>query len=345
LIGRHVVRMAIRIGIVGCGKIATRHLEAYKRIGKCEVVAVCDVDRDRAKIIADKFNSVAFTSFERILERKDIDAIDVCVPTDVHHSIILRALDCGKHVFCEKPLTHRLEYALEIEEKRKETGNIIQVGFLYRFHPSFQKLQEILKNNIIGKPYFALFRIGGRGGHKLWKHKRNRGGGAIFEMMVHMLDLAYVCFGDFVEANNLYSETILKRRIVEGREMSVDAEDFILARLKSKSDVQVFCEADIITPSYMNLVEVHGDNGSYFGSILHFLPSVIYCVEPRGLYNEGINILEYPFVDLIEKELEYFLDTLYGKVNHLNSVEESIKILEIIQDLNSKKTFEGTSNL
>lgn len=326
----------IHVAVIGCGKIGTRHLNAYRSIKGVNITAVCDVDGKPAKEIADNYGAISYSDYKKVLDNKDIDAVDVCVPTAIHHEVILAALDKEKDVFCEKPLSHKLEYAKQIEKKQKETGNLVMVGYLYRFHPSFQRLKKVLEDNIIGDPYFAIFRIGGRGGWRLWKHRKEKGGGAMLEMLVHMLDLANHCFGEFVEVEHLFSETILKRRVVEGREIEADAEDCVLIRLISESGVQVFCEADLITPSYMNTVEVHGDNGSFFGSILGTLPTIVYCKESRGVFDRGKNVFKNPYVNLVEKELEYFIESLSREVKSINSVEESIKILEIVEKVRSR---------
>jgi len=323
----------INIAVVGCGKIGTKHLDSYRSIKNVKVIAVCDTNEEIAKNIAGKYDVTPYNNLEKMFKNENLDAIDVCVPTPFHHKIILKALDNALHVFCEKPLTHKLEYAREIEKRQRETGNVVMVGYLYRFHPSFKRLKEILENEIIGKPYFAMFRLGGRGGHRSWKHREGVGGGALFEMMVHMIDLALMCLGEFDEVENLFSGTILKRRTIDGKEIEVSAEDMVLARLKSIDGVQVFCEADLITPSYMNSVEVHGDNGSFFGTILHYFPTFVYCKEPQGAYKRGLNIFENPYVNLFEKELEYFVNVLSGNANPVNTVEESIKTLEIIEEI------------
>jgi len=321
----------IHVAVIGCGRIGTRHLNAYRSIESANIAAVCDTDRELAKKVANTYNAKNYDDYKEVLDDKNIDAVDVCVPTGIHHKVILAALDKGKGVFCEKPLSHKLEYAKQIEKKQKETGNLVMVGYLYRFHPSFQRLKKVLEDNIIGDPYFGIFRIGGRGGWRAWKHRKEQGGGAMLEMLVHMLDLANHCFGEFVEVERLFFETLLKRRVIEGREVEVDAEDCVLVRLRAESGVQVFCEADLITPSYMNTVEVHGDNGSFFGSILDNIPTIVYCNESRGVFDRGKNVFRNPYVNLVEKELEYFIESLSGEVKPTNSVEESVKILEVVE--------------
>ncbi|MFQ6065234.1 MAG: Gfo/Idh/MocA family protein [Candidatus Bathyarchaeia archaeon] len=321
------------MAVIGCGRIGIRHLNAYRGIRGVSIAAVCDSDGELAKEVANNYNTVSYGNYNEVLDNKGIDAVDVCVPTAIHHEVILEALDKGKDVFCEKPLSHKLEYAKQIEKKQRETGNLVMVGYLYRFHPSFQRLKKVLEDNIIGDTYFAIFRIGGRGGWRAWKHQKEKGGGAMLEMLVHMLDLANHCFGEIVEVEHLFSETILKRRLIEGREVEADAEDCVLIRLRAGSGVQIFCEADLITPSYMNIVEVHGDNGSFFGSILDNIPTIVYCKESRGMFDRGKSVFKFPYVNLMEKELQFFIESLSKEVKPMNSIEESIKILEIVEQV------------
>lgn len=325
----------VKVAIIGCGKIGIRHLEAYREIENADVVALCDVDDKLLREVSSRYGVSGYNDYEKTIGRKDIDVVDVCVPTRFHHEIILEALDSGKDVFCEKPLTYKLEYAEEIRAKQKETGFLVMVGYLYRFHPSLQRLKRILEDGVLGVPYCAVFRIGGRGGHRAWKHRKKEGGGALLDMMVHMLDLSDWYFGEPDIVEPLLLETILKKRIIDGNEVEADAEDYALAKLKTKSGMHVLCEADLVTPSYMNIMEVHGDNGSFFGSILDYLPTIVYCIRRRGLYDQGKNVFHNSYVNLIERELKYFIDVLSGHEKPLDSVESSIRVLKIIEKMRS----------
>ena len=325
----------VRIAIIGCGKIGIRHLEAYRDIENAHVVALCDADDKLVREVSSKYGVSGCNDYKKTVEREDVDAVDVCVPTRFHHEIILEALASGKDVFCEKPLTHKLGYAKKIRAKQKETGNLVMVGYLYRFHPSLQRLKRILEDDVIGVPYCAVFRIGGRGGYRAWKHKKNEGGGALLDMMVHMLDLSDWYFGESGTVEPLLLETILKKRLIDGSEVEIDAEDYALVKLKTESGVYVLCEADLITPSYMNIVEVNADNGSFFGSILDYLPTMVYCIRRRGLYDQGKNIFYNSYFNLVERELKYFIDVLSGRVKPLDSVESSIRVLKIIEKMRS----------
>ena len=239
--------LMIHIGLVGLGKIGMRHLEAYKQVQGANVSGIYDIDNAHAQQCCRDFNVdwqkgmqhspriSYYPSYESLLEDEDIDVIDICTPTPTHHLLILDALNHDKHVFCEKPLTHRLVYAQEIERRANKVARLVSVGYLYRFHPSFQLLKQLLNDNILGDPYFAILRIGGRGGWRLWKHQRAFAGGAILEMMVHMLDLAYYWFGEYA-AYYVHRATLLPKRRIAGKLVHVDAEDLVLFHLKSTDE-------------------------------------------------------------------------------------------------------------
>ena len=108
----------VRIGIVGCGKIAQKHLRAYKKID--DVTITLTDALPTGKDVAREFEVAWVNDPEALIRSEEIDAIDVCVPTHLHASIVTNALQNGRHVFCEKPLTRKLEEAEMIMEKASE---------------------------------------------------------------------------------------------------------------------------------------------------------------------------------------------------------------------------------
>jgi len=163
-----------------------------------------------------------------------------------------------------------------------------------------------------------------------WKHKKSEGGGAVLEMMVHKLDLIIWYFNNVEEARFLERDTVVKKREINGRIYDVDAEDLILLELEADG-AKIICESDLLTPSYMNYVEIHGDNGSIFTSILHFMPTIVFCREARGVFNTGNNLYNFPMENLFDRELGHFVDCIRNKKEPLNSIEDSIKVFKILE--------------
>lgn len=318
----------IRIAVIGCGKIAEKHLQAYKKLKDIEIT-VTDIVPKAAKI-AESYGVNWYDNPDELIAKGAINAVDICVPTPSHSEFIIKALENGKHVFCEKPLAGSLEEAKEIQEKAAQIGKMIMVGYLYRFHPAYQFSRDIIKEQVIGAPYYAIFRLGGRGSHKAWKHKHETGGGAGNEMLVHMLDVILWYFGEVKAIENLYTDIVLKKREIEDKTVTPNAEDVVLVKIETSDEVEILCESDLITPSYMNYIEVQGSNGSLWTSILDYFPTIVYCKQPKGAYDLGHNFFHFPKVDLFEKELAYFIQCIQdGKIAEVNSIEHSIRVMEL----------------
>ena len=93
----------IKFGIIGCGKIASRHAEHITSYG--ELAAVCDIKEDLAKGFAEKFHCNYYTSIEELLKNeKEIEVISICTPNGLHAEHSIKSLRAGKHVLCEKPM-------------------------------------------------------------------------------------------------------------------------------------------------------------------------------------------------------------------------------------------------
>ena len=325
----------VRIGILGCGRIAERHLMAYKKMPGAEV-AIADANPAVARKLGQETRTPVIEDPASMLRMRELDAIDVCVPTRWHKESVVQALNLGKHVFCEKPLCTTLEDALEIDALARKVNRTVMVGHLYRFHPAFEFIKEVLDANIIGRPYFAIVRLGGRGSHVLWKHQREQGGGATLEMLVHALDLVCWYFGAVDRVWLALREVLLNRRAIGGKDEEVDADDMVLLKM-SANGVEVICESDLLTPSYMNTVEIQGDNGSVFTSILHYLPTIVFCKQGKGVFAQGNNIYSFAQENLFEKELRHFLSAIKNGGGNTNSVKDSIELLKVLEQVNRQE--------
>jgi len=105
-----------------------------------------------------------------------------------------------------------------------------------------------------------------------------------------------------------------------------------LIKMAMTDGVTILCESDLITPSYMNYIEVHGTNGSLWTTVLDYYPTIVYCKEPRGVYDRGNNFFKFNKVDLFEKELEHFIKCIRnGQQPGVNSVDDSIRIMKVIE--------------
>lgn len=322
----------VRVGVFGCGRIAERHVDAYRRLGVS--VTVTDQVPELAREFAERFGVGLAARPDDLLADSLVDAVDVCVPTPAHAPLVEAGLEAGKHVFCEKPLCSSVTEAERIEQVRRSSNREVMVGYLYRFHPAYQYAKEILTEGAIGRPHLAIFRLGGRGNARAWKHEAGSGGGAMLEMLVHMLDIAHWLLGPLDDPQLLTGKVLLPQRRIAGDLVNATAEDYVVARF-SAGPAEVLCEADLVTPSYQNFAEVHGDNGSLLTSIQAHIPTVLYCSQARGIHDIGNTIRHFPPVNLFELELKHFLDTVESGETDTGSVQESIRLISLIEQLNA----------
>lgn len=322
----------MRVGVVGCGKIGGRHVDAYRQIGGVDVL-VADEDSQRAKDLAEKAG-VGVVPPEQLVN-ENLDALDVCVPTLAHKRWILAALDAGLHVFCEKPLCLSGAEAVEIHTAALRAQRNVSVGYLYRHHPAFRFAKETIDYGIIGEPYFALARLGGRGSHRPWKHER-LGGGVVFEMMVHLLDLLSWLLGPLEDGRLVFEDVLLPRRLIDGEEVTVSATDCAVVTLRA-GGVRSICQSDLVTPSFMNHVELQGSNGSLLTSILDFIPTVVYCKEPRASFDRGHNYRRFEPANLFCKELSSFIELVRSEQLNERPLLESLQLSHFVDSLIGKE--------
>lgn len=273
----------MKIAIIGCGKQAPKHIQGFRQAG-LESIYVSDVDMARARDLAEK-EKVHAIEITDIWVDPEIAAVVIATPTRTHAQLIRQALDNGKDFLCEKPLCETFTEAQDIENLARKNGRIGMVGFIYRSVPVFQEVRRLLldgEKGPLGKLSLGLVRIGGRGSHELWKHKRATGGGVMNEMLVHVLDLALWLFGSPERTSVLASELRRPQRVIKGEEVEVDAEDFVLVRLEKSGGPAVYIEADMLTPAFTQRIEIQGEYGTLCASIQAGEPTYLFLSEQRG---------------------------------------------------------------
>lgn len=143
------------MGVLGAGAWAKgAHISGYKRDPRFEVVAVCDPQLDLAEDAAKVFDIPFVTGdYLEVLERKDIDIIDVCTPSHTHFKLTMDALNAGKHVLCEKPVAFDFHDTLRAHQFAKSRGLKTKVGFTFRHSPAMRYMKELINNGYVGTPY------------------------------------------------------------------------------------------------------------------------------------------------------------------------------------------------
>ena len=189
----------LKIGVVGAGNIARyAHLPAYKQLTNCKPVAICDIDFERAKSAAEEFGiEEVYSSVEEMLEKSDIDAVDICTWNNAHKDVLIAAANKGKHVMCEKPLAMNLSDALEMEKAVKENDITFFLAVPSRFGYANMYLREMYDRGELGDVYYSkTTNIRRRGTPLGWfTDKKTSGGGPVIDIGIHRIDAAWYLMG------------------------------------------------------------------------------------------------------------------------------------------------------
>ena len=145
----------VRVGVLGAGAWARgAHLPGYKRDPRCRLVAIADVERDRAVDAAREFDipHVAADAKE-LLSRDDIDLVDVCTPSHTHFELAWGALEAGKHVLCEKPVAYDFRETRRAHAFARQRSLKTKVGLTFRYSPAMRYMRELVATGYIGTPF------------------------------------------------------------------------------------------------------------------------------------------------------------------------------------------------
>lgn len=228
----------LKIGVIGCGSIAQhRHLPEYAANAQVEIVAVCDINEERAKKTAEKYGAAAYTSYEELIKSGTVDAVSVCTPNYLHAPISIAALEAGLHVLCEKPMATSKEEAEAMIEAAEKSGKKLMIAHNQRFVPSHQKARQLIENGEIGKIY--SFRTAfGHGGPEGWSVEGKEGWffqkekafvGAMGDLGVHKTDLLRYLLGEEITEVGAFVETSAKD--------FADVDDNAVCVLKTESGI------------------------------------------------------------------------------------------------------------
>jgi len=245
-----------RVGLVGCGFMGRAHANAYKNVNhffklerQCVMQAVCARDGARAAAFAQQWEAAsAENDWRRLVQRTDIDAIDICTPNDSHAEIAMAAAKAGKMVLCEKPLAMNGAEGRKMAAAVEKAGVPNMVWYNYRRVPAVTLAKEIIDSGKLGKifHYRAKFLQDWtispdlpQGGTGLWRlDAKAAGSGVTGDLLAHCIDTAIWLNGGF-EKVNAVTETFIKQRkhTLTGKVEKVGIDDacLFLARFQNGS--------------------------------------------------------------------------------------------------------------
>ncbi len=148
----------LHVGVIGCGGMATGHMQTLVKMratDNVEILGVCDVYDKRTADAVKLTGGTPYKDYRRLLESKDIDYVLIATPEHWHYQMTMDALAAGKHVYCEKPMTHTVEQSKRVVAKVKQTGLKMQVGVQGMSDDSYETAYKYVKDGTLGKVVVA----------------------------------------------------------------------------------------------------------------------------------------------------------------------------------------------
>jgi len=190
----------IRIGVLGCANIAHRSLipAILSLPEQFELVAIASRTTDKAAQFANEFHCEAIAPYQQIIDRQDIDALYIPLPTGLHKEWINKALCSGKHVYAEKSIAFSYADAQEMVENAKEHNVALMEGFMFQYHSQNLKVKEMIRNGAIGdvRYFTGSFGFPPFPDADNFRYDKVVGGGAIYDACGYPVRAAFYLLGD-----------------------------------------------------------------------------------------------------------------------------------------------------
>ena len=188
----------IRVGLVGTGGMGKVHYANYQHLPEdYEVVAVCDNSEASAQV-AKAWNVRRYLHLADMLDAEDVDVVDVCTPTFLHHDMVMESLSHGKTTITEKPIALSLHDAREMLDEAEKQGCQLYVAQVLQFTKEVQALREAVKSGVYGKPldaYFERLSACPRWAADGWLFDVKKSGLLPYDLHIHDLDVIVSLFG------------------------------------------------------------------------------------------------------------------------------------------------------
>lgn len=191
--------MAIRLAVVGLGKMGLSHLSIANALQDFEVVAICDNSKLVTDVLGKTTGLNGLNDYDDVLNLRELDAVLIATPNIAHEPMIRKALDRGLHVFAEKPLTLNAAASQSLAELAASKGLVAQVGYHNRYVGTFAEAARLLASGALGTISHALAESYGpvvlRRSKPTWRGKAGQGGGCLHDYAAHPINLLNWFFG------------------------------------------------------------------------------------------------------------------------------------------------------
>jgi UDP-N-acetylglucosamine 3-dehydrogenase len=295
------------VAVIGTGFWGRNHARVYKELEETELVAICDIDAERARNVASQFGAKSYTNTARLLKNESVEAVSVCTWSTCLAKEALRTLKAGKHVLVEKPMAANVQKARKLLETAQDKDLHLTVGFLMRFIPGLQHIRRAVEMGQMGQLVCATAKRVSQ-----WP-ERIGDVGVVKDTAIHDIDVMRYIFGEDPVAVYAKTGNMAHRRF----------EDYVQIMLTYKSGRSAFIESNWLTPYKTRTLTV---TGSAAIMKLDYITQELTVEDPKQTVQP-----RFAQQEPLKLELQHFARCVLNKEKPLITGVDGLKALEIAE--------------
>jgi UDP-N-acetylglucosamine 3-dehydrogenase len=295
------------VAVIGTGFWGKNHARVYTELAETDLVAICDIDAERARSVAKQFGVKPYVNTGSLLKNKDIEAVSICTWSTRLAKEALKALKAGKHVLVEKPMAADSRQAQKLLQTAEKEALHLTVGFLMRFIPGLQHIERAVKDRTIGELVCATSKRVSQ-----WP-ERIGDVGVVKDTAIHDIDVMRYIFNEDPVA--VYGKT--------GNMAHTKFEDYAQLMLTFEGGKTAFIESNWLTPYKTRTLVATGSKA---------IMRLDYITQELTIENEKETLQpRYPVKEPLKLELQNFAKSILENERPLATGEDGLKALRIAE--------------
>jgi predicted dehydrogenase len=298
----------LKVGVIGAGRWGQKHVYEYSKMKDVELLWVSDISEDAIKGFRDRYK--VSTDYNDVLS-SDVEAVSICTSNKTHFEVAKAALESGKHVLVEKPLTEKTKDAYRLVDIAKENKRLLAVGHLYRYNNAINEVKKLVENNFFGDLYYLRLQWTIQWMPEIYPDKQLD---IIVDMMPHLYDIMNYITGFWPKKITCFGKAFMKKNL----------EDTAYIFCEFPNNIMTHSEISWTLPEKVREVDVIGNKAS----------AKIKAVSQEVMLFEGSN--EGKKFDIkpnntLGDELKHFVEAVRKDITISNDGLIGAKTVELIE--------------
>ena len=295
----------VAVGVIGTGFWGENQVRVFRQSPMADLVAICDTNEKRAKEIGTKYGIPWYSDLGKFLRVPKLEAVTVCTPTQTHMNVGLVAIEAGKSLLVEKPMTGDEQAADRLVKSARRAGVKLLVGFIERFNPGVRAVKKMLKQRVVGDVIIASGRRVAR-----WPI-RIGDVGVVKDTAIHDIDAMRYLLEEEVSA--VFAQT--------GSLRKHSYEDYAEIMLRFKEGTTGFIDANWLTPRKVRTLIITGSEATI---------DLDYITQEITLENSERLVKPFtPWAEPLKLELDNFITTILRDTVEAPSGEDALKAIRV----------------